>query len=104
MLIRAPSPKSLRYFQKDKYLKYSLSQDLLDDTPFTRADIIHLQDPQNLDKFNLATYYHVENKLKAEQDDAAERNDPRRHLKHVNNDTRAVLDKLDKEYKVRRNF
>ena len=76
-------------------------QDLLDDTPFTRADIIHLQDPQNLQKFNLSTYYHVKNNLKANQSNA-DKNDSRRNLKHISNETRSVLDQHDKEYKVMR--
>ncbi|XP_028969081.1 RING-type E3 ubiquitin-protein ligase PPIL2 [Galendromus occidentalis] len=80
-------------------LKTKNFKDLLDDTPFTRADIIQLQDPQNLQKFNLNTYFHVKNNLKADQGNA-DKNDSRRNLKHVNNVTRSVLDKLDKEYKA----
>ena len=39
-------------------------KDLVTDEPFTRADIIQIQDPTNLEKFNFAQYYHVKKNLK----------------------------------------
>ena len=38
-------------------------KDLLTDEPFTRKDIITIQDPTNLDKFNLASFHHLKNNL-----------------------------------------
>lgn len=38
-------------------------RDLLTDEPFTRADIITLQDPMAPEKFDVSSFYHVKNKL-----------------------------------------
>ena len=45
-------------------IKPSYWKDLVTDEPFTRSDIIHLQDPNNLEKFNFANFYHVKKNLK----------------------------------------
>ena len=37
---------------------------MLNDVPFTRKDIITIQDPTNLDKFNLANFYHMKKGIK----------------------------------------
>lgn len=39
-------------------------KDLVTDEPFTRKDIIKIQDPTNLDKFNFANFYHLRKNLK----------------------------------------
>ncbi|XP_012886973.1 PREDICTED: peptidyl-prolyl cis-trans isomerase-like 2 [Dipodomys ordii] len=39
-------------------------RDLLTDEPFSRQDIITLQDPTNLDKFNVSNFFHVKNNMK----------------------------------------
>ena len=39
-------------------------KDLLTDEPFTRKDIIMLQDPQKQDKFNLNNFHHIKNSIK----------------------------------------
>lgn len=36
----------------------------MSDQTFDRNDIITLQDPSNLDKFNISSFHHVKNKLK----------------------------------------
>lgn len=41
-------------------------KDLLDDTPFTKNDIIVIQEPNKLAKFNIASFHHVKNSLKVE--------------------------------------
>lgn len=46
-------------------------KDLINDTPFTRADIITLQDPNNLKKFNISTFHHIKNNLKVETEGKA---------------------------------
>lgn len=38
-------------------------RDLLTDEPFTRADIITLQDPMAPERFDVSSFYHVKNKL-----------------------------------------
>ena len=43
-------------------------KDLLNDEPFQRKDLITLQDPHNIEKFNLSTYHHLRNNLKVENE------------------------------------
>ena len=45
-------------------IKPNFWKDLITDEPFTRKDIITVQDPNNLDKFNLANFYHLQKNLK----------------------------------------
>jgi len=56
----------LPYFQAVETLniKPNFWKDLVTDEPFTRKDIITIQDPTNLDKFNLASFYHIRKNLK----------------------------------------
>ncbi|ELK32090.1 Peptidyl-prolyl cis-trans isomerase-like 2 [Myotis davidii] len=58
-------------------------RDLLTVEPFSRQDIITLQDPTNLDKFNDSNFFH----------------DPSYNLKNTNAETRETLQKLYKEFK-----
>lgn len=46
-------------------------KDLINDTPFVRSDIITIQDPNNLGKFNISTFYHIKNNLKVETEGTA---------------------------------
>lgn len=39
-------------------------KDLLTDKPFQRKDLITIQDPTNLTKFNIAKFHHVVKKIK----------------------------------------
>lgn len=41
-------------------------KDLVNDTSFERNDIIILQEPNKLHKFNIAMFHHVKNSLKVE--------------------------------------
>ena len=41
--------------------------DLITDEPFTRADIITLQDPMAPERFDVTSFYHVKNKLSAKE-------------------------------------
>lgn len=41
-------------------------KDLISDEPFERKDIITLQDPSNLAKFNIASFHHIQNNLRVE--------------------------------------
>ena len=45
-------------------IKPNFWKDLITDEPFTRKDIITIQDPTNLDKFNLASFFHICKNLK----------------------------------------
>nr|XP_057926195.1 RING-type E3 ubiquitin-protein ligase PPIL2 isoform X2 [Doryrhamphus excisus] len=75
-------------------------KDLLSDDAFTRKDIITLQDPTNLDKFNVANFFHVKNELKVpDPDEEKAKQDPSYHLKTTNLETRETLAELYKDYK-----
>ncbi len=39
-------------------------QDLISNEPFTRKDLITIQDPDNLEKFNYTSFYHIRKNLK----------------------------------------
>ncbi|XP_072163471.1 RING-type E3 ubiquitin-protein ligase PPIL2-like [Diadema setosum] len=74
-------------------------KDLLTDEPFKRSDLITLQDPNQLDKFNISQFHHVKNNLKVES--AAEkkaRQDPKYTLNKTNVETEDILGTLYKEY------
>ncbi|XP_053557910.1 RING-type E3 ubiquitin-protein ligase PPIL2 [Bombina bombina] len=75
-------------------------KDLLTDEPFTRQDIITLQDPTHLDKFNVSNFFHVKNNLKViDPEEEKARKDPSYHLKNANMETRETLNELYKEFK-----
>ncbi|XP_020852221.1 RING-type E3 ubiquitin-protein ligase PPIL2 isoform X3 [Phascolarctos cinereus] len=75
-------------------------KDLLTDEPFSRQDILTLQDPTNLDKFNVANFYHVKNNLRVlDPDEEKARQDPTYYLKNTNAETRETLRELYKDFK-----
>lgn len=74
-------------------------KDLVDDTPFARKDIISIQDPQHLEKFNISTFHHIRKKLRVEtEEEKLERKDPQGRLKTVSAETRDILNELEREY------
>ncbi|EHB09774.1 Peptidyl-prolyl cis-trans isomerase-like 2 [Heterocephalus glaber] len=75
-------------------------RDLLTDEPFSRQDIITLQDPTNLDKFNVSNFFHVKNNMKIiDPDEEKAKQDPSYYLKNTNTETRETLQELYKEFK-----
>uniref|UniRef100_H9G508 Peptidylprolyl isomerase like 2 n=1 Tax=Anolis carolinensis TaxID=28377 RepID=H9G508_ANOCA len=81
-------------------IKTKTFKDLLTDEPFTRQDIITLQDPTNLDKFNVSSFFHVKNNLKVtDPDEEKAKSDPSYYLKNANVETRETLSELYKEFK-----
>ncbi|EFA10186.1 RING-type E3 ubiquitin-protein ligase PPIL2 [Tribolium castaneum] len=75
-------------------------KDLISDTPFERKDIIMLQDPLDLNKFNISNFHHVKNNLRIEtEEEIKEKNDPQGHLKNVNPETKYTLEELKRDYK-----
>ncbi|KAG8597282.1 hypothetical protein GDO81_002234 [Engystomops pustulosus] len=75
-------------------------KDLLTDEPFTRQDIITLQDPSKLEKFNVSDFFHVKNNLKViDPEEEKARQDPSYYLKNANMETRETLSELYKEFK-----
>lgn len=43
-------------------------KDLVSDDPFERTDLITIQDPQNLEKFNISSFHHIKKKLRVEDE------------------------------------
>lgn len=82
-------------------IKPKFWKDLITDEDFTRNDIITIQDPTNLDKFNLQAFYHLKHNLKVEdEEEVLARKDPRNKLNAINAETRDALNELDREYKA----
>ncbi|XP_066997880.1 RING-type E3 ubiquitin-protein ligase PPIL2 [Anabrus simplex] len=77
---------------KAKYWK-----DLLNDEPFERKELITIQDPVNLEKFNLSTFHHIKNNIRVE-DEVSQ--DPSANLKTISSETRDILEELNREYKT----
>ncbi|XP_071445921.1 RING-type E3 ubiquitin-protein ligase PPIL2 [Hetaerina americana] len=76
-------------------------KDLLTDEAFERKDLIVLQDPNNIEKFNLSSFHHLKNNLKVEDEEVIQdRGDPAANLKNISTETREILDVLKKEYKA----
>lgn len=78
-------------------IKTANFRDLLDDTPFQKSDIITIQDPSDLDKFNLANFYHVKKNLKVTESEKA---DSKSRIKASSTMTQSVLEELEKTYKA----
>lgn len=75
-------------------------KDLVDDTPFTRKDIITIQDPNNLEKFNISTFHHIRKGLRVEsEEEKLERKDPHGRLKTVSAETKDILSELERDFK-----
>ncbi|GMT14271.1 hypothetical protein PFISCL1PPCAC_5568, partial [Pristionchus fissidentatus] len=82
-------------------LKRNHLKDLLTDEPFVRTDIIDLQNPANLDKFNMEQFHHVKLDLKTKEQIAAEKKamkNPSFFIRRMNNETKTTLDTLKKDY------
>jgi len=79
-------------------IKANYFRDLLNDEPFTRKDIITIQDPNRLDKFNMSDFHFLKKNLKWEKDDSELRNDPTYYLRSINAETKDALQELNKKY------
>lgn len=67
-------------------------KDLLSDTPFTRKDIIQLQDPTDLEKFNLTKFHHLKKGLKVKDDVSdAEKLKPSYTLRNANAEASSTM-------------
>lgn len=79
-------------------LKTKNFKDLLTDEPFTKNDIITIQDPSHLEKFNFNNFHHLKNKMTVTDDaSTSEEKGSYRKLKCVNSVTRDVLEEIKKE-------
>ncbi|XP_030856393.1 RING-type E3 ubiquitin-protein ligase PPIL2 [Strongylocentrotus purpuratus] len=74
-------------------------KDLLTDETFKRSDLITIQDPGQLDKFNISAFHHIKNNLKVEDEaEKKARKDPKYTLNKTNVETEDILGTLYKEY------
>lgn len=74
-------------------------KDLIDDTPFQRKDIITIQDPQHLEKFDISKFYHIKKNLRVlSAEEQLERKDPQGRIKTMNLETKETLAQLQKDY------
>lgn len=74
-------------------------KDLIDDTPFLRKDIITIQDPQHLEKFDISKFYHIRKNLRVlSEEEQLERKDPTGRIKTMNLETKETLAQLQKDY------
>lgn len=80
-------------------LKPKNFKDLLTDEPFTRKDIIHIQDPLNLSKRTVSEFDHVKHSRSIEDEEtkAAREADPMFGIKNVDEDTKRALAALGTE-------
>ncbi|XP_022108867.1 peptidyl-prolyl cis-trans isomerase-like 2 [Acanthaster planci] len=75
-------------------------KDLLTDQPFTRKDLIVLQDPSHLDKFNITAFYHVQKNQKVDtESEKKAREGARYYMKSTNAETKDILEELYRDYK-----
>ncbi|CAI5443542.1 unnamed protein product [Caenorhabditis angaria] len=82
-------------------LKRNHLKDLLNDVPFLRTDIIDLQDPNNLEKFNMEQFHHVKLDLKTSEELKKEKEamkNPSFFIRKMNNECKEALEQLNKEY------
>lgn len=80
-------------------LKTKNFRDLLTDETFIRSDIITIQDPHNLEKFNIANFYHVKKKLKIKKEGDEDDRSDGSLIKRMNTETRETLAQLKTDYK-----
>lgn len=79
-------------------LKANFFKDLLNDEPFTKKDIITIQDPLNLTKFNMNNFFYLKEQLKWNKDDSIDKNDPQYYLKAISVEAKNTLDELKSSY------
>lgn len=75
-------------------LKANFFKDLLNDEPFVKKDIITIQDPNNLNKFNINNFYYLKENLKWDGDHTEERKDPNYYLKAISTEAKSTLEEL----------
>ncbi|KAL1498332.1 hypothetical protein ABEB36_009145 [Hypothenemus hampei] len=81
-------------------LKNKNWKDLITDEPFERKDIIVLQDPKNLSKFDISEFYHVKKNLRVEtEEELADKANAQARLRSINPETKTTLEELDRDYK-----
>ncbi|XP_045584377.1 RING-type E3 ubiquitin-protein ligase PPIL2 [Procambarus clarkii] len=81
-------------------IKVNNWRELLTDKIITRADLITIQNPQDLSKYNISSFHHIINNLKVENEETVQaRSDASMRLKNVSQDTKQILDEFNRTYK-----
>lgn len=81
-------------------LKAGNFNDLLTDEKFTRKDIVTIQDPTALDKFNISSFHHVKNSLKVPNaDEERAKQNPTYTIRKINAETESTLAELSSTFK-----
>eukprot|EP00794_Sanderia_malayensis_P015843 gene15843-17440_t len=74
--------------------------DLLTDEEFKKKDIITIQDPTDLKKFNISDFHHVKNSIKmVDKDEELRKKNPMYTIRKANTETQSTLAELEKTYK-----
>ncbi|XP_014085834.2 RING-type E3 ubiquitin-protein ligase PPIL2 [Bactrocera oleae] len=74
-------------------------KDLIDDSPFQRKDIITIQDPHHLEKFDISRFHHIRKNMRVlSEEEQLERKDPTKRIKTMNLETKETLAELEKDY------
>jgi len=75
-------------------------KDLVDDTPFLRKDIITIQDPQKLEKYDISTFHHIKKNLRVltEEEQQERKNPASGRIKTMNLETKETLAQLQQDY------
>lgn len=77
-------------------------KDLIDNTPFQRSDLITIQNPQQLNKFDIAQFYHIRKKLRLlTEEEELELKDPSKRIRTMNVETQETLAQLEQDEKNR---
>lgn len=79
-------------------IKAGFYKDLLTDEPFTKKDIITIQDPQNLAKFNMNNFHFLKQNMKWKKDDSMDKDKADYYLKSINTEAQDTLAELKKTY------
>lgn len=75
-------------------------KDLVNDQPFTRKDLITIQDPANIAKFDISRFYFIKHKLRVEtEEEKAEKRDASKKIQRMTIEAQQTLAELDKTYK-----
>ena len=101
-------------------LKAHNMRDLMTDEPFVRDDLVTLQDPTDLNKFNMTTFHHLKNSLTVGEEgecvcvcvcsaasaslslpeEEQAKREPTYYLNALNPETRATLEQLSRDAKL----
>ncbi|KAF3439061.1 hypothetical protein FNV43_RR17336 [Rhamnella rubrinervis] len=81
---------------KELNIKIKNWKDLLTDEPFTKEDLITIQNPNALNKKVLLDFDHVKNSLKVDEEELKKKNDPSYNI-NVSGDIKKMLEELGTE-------